>query len=278
MKIAVTGANGFIGQYVLKELENRSITASAVVRSAHNLSPCIEGHSIIQMDLHNPPKNVFEELGSPDVLVHLAWSGLDNYMSLQHYEMELPAHYNLLKVLVGTGLKHIVVAGTCLEYGMQSGMLSEDADTNPMNPYGFAKDALRRQLEFLQNERSFSLTWARLFYLYGNGQSDKSIFSQLTNAVKRKENVFNMSGGKQLRDYLPVEIVAKHLVTLAISNHDNGVVNICSGTPVSILDLVEEWVRENDWSIELNPGYYPYANYEPMEFWGNRSKLDRCIN
>ena len=104
-------------------------------------------------------------MGRPDVLIHLAWGGLPNYRSLHHFEHELPIQYRFLSDLVRSGLSGLVVAGTCFEYGMQSGQLSEDMGSCPDNPYGFAKDALRRQLEYLHEVNSFALTWARLFYI-----------------------------------------------------------------------------------------------------------------
>lgn len=40
-------------------------------------------------------------------------------------------------------------------------------ETRPDNPYDCAKDALRKQLQFLQSAQPYKLTWARLFYMYG---------------------------------------------------------------------------------------------------------------
>src|ERR1019366_10711493 len=139
---------------------------------------------------------------------------------------ELPAQYRFLKALVESGLKNLLVTGTCFEYGMRSGPLREDAEARPDNPYGFAKDTLRRELEYLQQVRPFNLTWARLFYLYGEGQAENSLLPQLKKAVERGDRAFNMSGGEQLRDYLPVADVVGYLVSLAMTFRDNGVVNV----------------------------------------------------
>ena len=83
------------------------------------------------------------------MLIHLAWGGLPNYRSLHHVETELPAQYRFLRGLVEAGLQSLVVAGTCFEYGMQSGPLDEEQPTRPETPYGFAKDTLRRELQGL---------------------------------------------------------------------------------------------------------------------------------
>ena len=268
MKIAVTGATGFIGRHVLAELAKREIEVVAIVRPSTTKSLSHSVHSIIPLDLHDAPQDVFAKMGHPDVLIHLAWDGLPNYRSLHHFEHELPAQYRFLKNLVESGLSTLVVTGTCLEYGMQSGPLSENMETRPCVPYGFAKDTLRRQLELLKQARSFSLIWTRLFYLYGEGQNEASLWAQLNRAVQRGDKVFNMSGGEQLRDYLPVIEAARQIVSHACTGKDAGVVNICSGKPVSIRNLVEGWIRENSWSIKLNLGHYPYPDYEPMAFWG----------
>jgi len=277
MKIAVTGASGFVGRYVVAELDSLEVTTTLVVRSLINLSTSSPKNNIVKIDLDNLPLNSYELMNSPDVLIHLAWDGLPNYKSIHHFQDVLPNQFKFLKTIIESGLKNLIVTGTCFEYGMQSGSLREDLQTQPINPYGFAKNVLRCQLEYLQQVNPFNLTWARLFYMYGEGQAETSLFTQIRRSVERKDNIFNMSGGEQLRDYLSVQEVVKYIVALAMTKRDNGVVNICSGTPISVRRLVEKWIRENNWFIDINLGYYPYPDYEPMAFWGNRQKLDKCL-
>jgi dTDP-6-deoxy-L-talose 4-dehydrogenase (NAD+) len=231
----------------------------------------------VEIDLLDAPADAFDRMGRPDAVVHLAWGGLPNYLSLHHFEEELPAQYRFLAALVRGGLKSLVVAGTCFEYGMQSGALGEETETRPANPYGFAKDVLRGQLEYLRQATPFHLTWVRLFYLFGDGQPRSSLFTQLRCAVESGARRFNMSGGEQLRDYLPVTEAAACISRLALSGRDNGVINVCSGRPISVRRLVEGWLAAHGWSIELNLGHYPYPVHEPMAFWGVREKLDRCL-
>lgn len=277
MKIAVTGATGFIGRYVVAELERRTLSPILMCLPSVEIPVALSRHAVVSMNLRDPSANVFDLLGHPDTLIHLAWAGLPNYKSLHHFEEELPAQYWFLKNLVESGLKNLIVTGTCFEYGMQSGTLNEDSKTCPNNPYGFAKDMLRRQLEYLRQVWPFNLTWARLFYLYGEGQAENSLWPQLSRAVEQGHKVFNMSGGEQLRDYLPVADVGEYLVALAMKAENNGIVNICSGKPISVRKLVEGWIKENGWHIDLNLGYYPYPDYEPMAFWGDRRRLIKIL-
>ena len=78
-----------------------------------------------------------------------------------------------------------------------------------------------------------------------------------------------MSQGEQLRDYLAIEEVANQLFVL-FESQKNGAFNVCSGEPISIRSLVESHIEKRGSQIEINAGYYPYLDYEPMEFWGEK--------
>ena len=206
-------------------------------------------------------------------MIHLAWEGLPNYKAAFHIETNLPGHFAFLTNLVKSGLTNLTVTGTCFEYGMQEGRLEETMPAQPANPYAKAKDALRTSLQQLQHQHPFHLKWVRLFYMYGKGQNPKSLLSQLQQALDDEAEVFNMSGGEQVRDYLPVEKVAEYIVQIALQNWVEGIINCCSGQPITVRQLVENYLQQQGRSIRLNLGYYPYTDYEPMAFWGDTKKL-----
>src|SRR3546814_3677052 len=113
--------------------------------------------------------------------------------------------------------------------------------------------------------------------MHGPGQNPNSLLAQLDRAIDRGEEQFNMSGGEQLRDYLPVQVVALRLAALVSRPEHEGTFNICHGEPTSVRRLVETHIKMRQADIALNLGYYPYLTDEPMAFWGNGDRYQSLI-
>jgi len=275
MKVMVTGATGFVGRHVIHELLMRGHSVVAITRDIHRARemPWFDRVEFIQCDLYNGFHPLFQGECLPKAIIHLAWQGLPNYRDFFHINKNLPADLAFLDAAITAGVSHLMVAGTCLEYGMQYGPLNEEMETYPSTSYGFAKDTLRKALQLLQREKRFTLQWMRLFYMYGEGQNRNSLLAQLDRAIDDGQSVFNMSMGDQLRDYLPIQKVAEHFAVVLENQDCHGIINCCSGSPVSVLDLVNQRCREKESDIQLNRGYYPYPDYEPLAFWGIPGKL-----
>ena len=270
MNVLVTGATGFVGRHVVAALLARGHEVTAVARDAARAGalPWSGKARFVACDIHRETDRLLALTPRADVLVHLAWPGLPNYKDAFHLEENLPADLRLLRAAVASGIGRLVVAGTCLEYGLREGALETSMETRPVTPYGLAKDTLRKALELMRAKTPFTLQWVRLFYMYGAGQNPGSLLCQLDRAIDEGRETFDMSQGDQLRDYLPVEEVAECFARLVDDPAIQGVVNCSSGRPVSVLELVERRRAERGSAIRLNRGRYPYPDYEPLAFWG----------
>jgi nucleoside-diphosphate-sugar epimerase len=268
-QVIVSGATGFVGRHLVPLLLKHNYQVVATARDS-NKAAQFDWFKYVQFvatDFHKHNTNISVEPGAG--LIHLAWQALPDYKSLFHFEENLPFNYRFIKSLVLSGVRQVLITGTCFEYGSENGPRASTTKPLPNNPYAVAKDVLRQQLEFLAEENPFCLQWARLFNVYGKGQNPKCVLSQLDTAVDNGETVFNISCGERLRDYLPIEGVVRQLFDLYVSKKE-GTYNVCSGKPISVRRLVEERIKERAAHIQLNFGYYPYPDDEPIAFWGVR--------
>ncbi len=280
MRFLVTGATGFIGKKVVDELFLHGAEVITTSRNQESLQKCSwSGNSThIAHDIATPTsEDLYKKFLQPDRIIHLAWGDLNNYFAKSHLEKQLANHKNFIKNLIENGATHIVGAGTCFEYGLNEGQLIEDSRTIPVTPYGESKMRLQHFLADLSIEFKITYQWLRYFYMFGDGQNSKSLIPLLENAIKLGKKTFDMSGGQQIRDFLPIEKIAKYTVAVALQKEMTGVFNICSGKPVSVLEFVKKYIDSTGININLNLGVYPYPDYEPMSFWGDTEKLTQAI-
>jgi nucleoside-diphosphate-sugar epimerase len=142
---------------------------------------------------------------------------------------------DLLESLVAAGCRRAVFVGSCFEYG-SGGPLSESTPVDPRSLYAASKAATRYLAEHLARVRGIPFVWARFFLQYGPFEDPRRLVPAVMAALLRGEPV-DVTRGVQVRDFLHVQDVAGAAVAVALSEVE-GVVNIGSGTPVSVRELV----------------------------------------
>tara|TARA_B100000795_G_scaffold66453_1_gene45519 strand:- start:486 stop:1313 length:828 start_codon:yes stop_codon:yes gene_type:complete len=274
MKVLLTGHSGFIGQNLLKYLLKKRID---LFITKHNNIKLIGKKKINIIDL-NSRLNQKKLLTNFDLVIHAAWSSLENYNSTNHIKKILPENIKFLKKLIYLGAKNLVVLGTCFELGDCLGEVKETQIMKPNTQYGKAKKKLYDKLISLQKKNNFNLTWMRIFYIYGSNQRNKSIFSQLKNFnTIQSGKFFALTEGKQLRDYMHVSTLAKKIIDVSLLNKNFGIVNVCSGNPISVKNLVLKWKSKFKWKIKFKFGGKNLKKYEPNSFWGSTLKLKTIL-
>ena len=112
-KVLVTGATGFIGTYVVEVLLSRgyNVVASSSNKSTAVTKKWFEKVNYIELDLKliDAAVNYFDFFERPDLMIHLSWEGLPNYLQDFHIEDNLPRHQAFLKNMIQNGLLDLTV-------------------------------------------------------------------------------------------------------------------------------------------------------------------------
>jgi nucleoside-diphosphate-sugar epimerase len=279
MIFLITGADGFVGSSIIEVLLSRghTIVATSSERSRASTMKWFQDVEYYELDLSVPNVELPASFHRADRVIHLGWSDLPRYLEMVHIEKNLWWSYWLINRLILAGVRDVTVLGTCLEYGMKNGEISEDTQPDPLIPYAVAKDTLRRFLEQLQLSVPFHLKWVRLFYVYGPGQRQNSLVGALDAAIAHGDKSFDMSTGEQIRDYLRIDHAASAIAQVAEQDRVLGAINCGSGKPISVRRFVEEYISSRGCSLTLNIGQRTYPDYEPLAFWASIKRLRKAI-
>lgn len=273
--VLVTGSNGYVGRHVVQRLASLNVPVIAVDFQRPVMR--IPGVRYVEANIFDADFELSSILGGlPDVCIHLAWRNGFKHNDPSHME-DLSAHYRFLMGLVGSGVPRISAMGTMHEVGYWEGAISDDTPCNPQSLYGIAKDSLRRALLLNSSDGSFDLKWLRGFYIYGDDEKSQSIFGKLLRAARQGMDSFPFTTGSNKYDFMTVESLAWMIVAASLQREVSGIINCCTGNPVSLADKVEEFIRENGLDIQLEYGAYPDRPYDSPGVWGDPTKINSIL-
>lgn len=270
-KFLLTGATGFVGRQVLRNLLKKQIAVRAIVRKNKEIffkdkDPKIE--LITTHDLFKESVDWWaDQCKGIDTIIHVAW-----YVEPQKYLESvknidcLKGSLNLAKGAIRSGIRRFIAIGTCFEYDLYAGDLSIDTPLKPLTLYSKSKVKLYTLLSRLLPAKSIEFSWCRLFYLYGEGEDERKLVAYLHKKLS-KNQIVELTSGKQIRDFLDVSEAGRMIVDLAISKQQ-GPINICSGIPVTIRQLAEKIADEYGCRNLLKFGAKPDNLIDPQRIVG----------
>jgi nucleoside-diphosphate-sugar epimerase len=246
MKVMLTGATGFVGRYVAKELERKGIEYVSLQ------SGMLNDDRAIQMDLlgSHELEPLFQKF-KPTHLIHVAWYAehgkyWDSELNLQW----VLATKRLVEAFCSSGGQHVVITGTCAEYDWSHGYCVEDVTPlKPKSLYGICKNTTHSIMELVVEKHGVSMTWARVFFPYGPGEASQRLIPSLFKVFKKEILPFGVNSSSY-RDLLHVEDAARAVLACAQSKFV-GAVNVCSGEPVKISEVVDEVAKINNCDPEI---------------------------
>lgn len=274
IKILVTGAGGYLGTGVVKQLCD---DGNEVVAACHSKTENVDKRAIIkQCDIFSLD-NPFKKLGNPDVLLHMAWRNGFVHNAPSHID-DLPKHFEFLKKIVESGVKKVAVIGSMHEVGFFEGSIKEDTPTHPESLYGISKDALRNMTKLICKSNNVIFQWLRGYYIVGNIEHGCSIFSKITTAEKEGKELFPFTTGQNQWDFMDYDDFTRQVVATVEQNKINGIINICHGRPEKLADRVERFISDNKFKIKLDYGKFPDRPYDSKAVWGDDTKIRKIMS
>lgn len=273
MRYLVTGANGYIGYHIVKRLLDQGHQVYAADVSYTRVD---ERAVCLETNIFSGEEDIYQKLFAPDVCIHLAWKNGFVHNADSHI-LDLPQHYLFLKNMFQGGLRHAVVMGSMHEVGYWEGPIEENTPTNPKSLYGIAKNALRQMTLELGEKYGACVQWIRGFYILGDDLKNNSIFSKILKADMEGKKLFPFTSGKNRYDFITVEELSRQIAAVSAQTEVQGVINCCTGRPVSLGEKVEEFIREHRLAIRLEYGAYPDRAYDSPGIWGDPQKIEYIL-
>jgi nucleoside-diphosphate-sugar epimerase len=245
--VLLTGATGFVGRQVLRILGDRGGLVRIVLREGKQ-SQLASLNSIEK--IVTTPDLFAENVGwwvdacrDVETLIHVAWyAEPGKYLQSSKNLDCLIGTLQLGKGAALAGVKRFVGIGTCFEYDVAEGKLSVQTPLRPLTPYAGAKAAAFTALSRWLPEQGVEFAWCRLFYLYGPDEDERRLVPYLRAKLIAGEPA-ELTNGEQIRDYLDVQEAGRMIVKTAFGR-EQGPVNICSGTPITVRQLAEQIADE----------------------------------
>ena len=268
MLIVVTGATGFIGTQVCAELLRNSEARIIALTTKQKIEIENDRINYVKYKLGDPIDS-FIPKDQVDILIHLAWEGLSDFDSDLHLN-QIDKHEKFLISMIKSGCKQIVVSGTCFEYSEPSGEISETDTISASSKYGSAKIELHNRLLDLASKLEFNLVWLRLFYVYGETQSGRTLIGSLLNSIYNNEKIFRIECKNTSLDYSELSELAMKICAISLIPNLSGIFNVASGKPTRIGDLVEKIANRLGSDISI----IEKTSEPSISFWANTSKYN----
>lgn len=271
--ILVTGANGYIGQKVVKQLLDlgQNVLAADVV--IDGVDPRADR---LQANLFDNPTGILTRVNEIDVCLHLAWRNGFNHFADSHLD-DLPGHLRFISSLLEAGLKHIAVQGTMHEVGYWEGRIDEHTPTNPISYYGIAKNALRQAATLLAKKHGAIFQWLRAFYILGDDKRNHSIFTKILEAEERGDATFPVTTGKNSFDFIEVDELAYQIALVILQTDVIGIINTCTGRAITLREKVEEFISSRNLNIKPQFGVFPDRPYDSPIVFGDNTSIQNIM-
>lgn len=272
--VLVTGATGFIGRGTLAPLVASGLEVHAVSSRAPGSDAPTEVRWHVA-DLHNETaaEKLMEDI-APTHLLHLAWYAEPGAFWRSPENLRwVEASLRLLRAFANHGGRRAVLAGSCAEYAWEdrTHCLENQTPCRPATVYGASKHALHTIAERYSEQVGIDLAWGRVFFVFGPHEHPARLGGSVARALALEQTAA-CSHGQQVRDFIYSEDLAEAFVAL-LRSPVTGAVNLGSGIPVRIRELVEALAAASGRPDLIRLGALPASANEPSELLADVTRL-----
>ncbi len=225
MRVAVTGANGFLGSHLLAAL--RQAMPEGDIRGVVRTDPVHRVPGVTYTDDLRPTDLLFHLAGSPGIAA-----------SLRDPSQDLDSNADLtlamLEAVRAGAASTIVLCSSCAVYGAVEGPAYEDQPLQPISPYGVSKLASEYYTIVYHRLHGLDSRVARISNPYGPRQRKLAIYDLAYRALEQGSPLRIRGDGAAVRDFIHADDAARGLVTIGLRGEPGGVYNVGSGHPVTV--------------------------------------------
>ena len=270
-RVAVTGSTGFIGMHLLRGLHAVGAEIVAIAAADKHIERLDELPFPVEHIIVDDICNLGDAIrrAKAEYVIHLS-AFVSTERSLHALDETLRQNLlptiSLLAAAAEVQVARVVLLGSCEEYSQKTTPFDTALATDPSSPYGASKAAATAYARMFTNSFGLSTVVLRPSVVYGPGQSDRMLISQVMKAMSKNRSV-EVTRGEQTRDFIYVEDVVKAIIrSLTVSSAEGDVWNVGSGEVVTVRDCLERIERITGRTGLIEYGKRSYSENEIFQY------------
>jgi len=272
IKILITGANGFIGSAIIKQLLFKKYKLLAITKKKQQNTKNIQW-VVSDLELNNLAIDKISNF-QPEIIFHLAWEKIPDFSKKTcdiNYKKNI---FFLKKILKIKSVKKIIVSGSCFEYLLKKGKKKENNNIDTINNFPKTKNLI---LNFLKKNcnKNQKFAWFRIFYAYGPGQREGSLIPYLRKAINQNKEI-EIKTPYVENDYIYIDDIARVFIRSININFNSGIFNLGSGIKIKTINIIKmiEKIKNKKFKIKQNNK----DNKKSYSFYADMNKTKKKFN
>lgn len=262
MRAIVTGASGFVGTSVVKELIRNNIEVLAVDINPPKIKNSILSFQKLSVENIDELKKL-NITGKYDLFYHFAWLGSSGPDRMNE-EIQLTNALwtsNSLKVADELGCKKFIVAGTIMEFETFEAIYAQSNEPSLPYIYGAGKSIAHMICKPIANSLNIDLVWTYITNAYGIGEFSPRLINSTIRKIHNNEKL-EFSAGTQNYDFIYIDDVARAFHLIGVNGKPNKGYLIGSSEAQPLKNFLVRLINVLNKNAEVSFGAKPFTGVD----------------